>query len=218
MANDHRRTSAGVTTRRRCSPRRVAEITAPSRPSRVGVPVRLTKTRPRRADGSAEHDHNDPAAAIRRAGSATTRQSACGVQAEAWASPGPASNRREWRQLIWASSVSWPGAGWGLAGWPAGTAARSADAAVLPPENSHVPGKPCSRATIRRVSRGRWPSGWPGPGAWSAMPGPSTPRSFQACGAPPAPARSRPQPAVRGDPVPVGGSASGRRRPGGRPP
>jgi hypothetical protein len=40
--------------------------------------------------------------------------------------------------------------------------------------------KPCSRATIRTVSLGGWPSGWPGPGAWSAMPRPSTPRSFQA--------------------------------------
>src|SRR4029077_6690076 len=37
-------------------------------------------------------------------------------------------------------------------------------------------------------------------------------------GAPPAPAHSRPRPAVHGDPVPVGGSPSGTRRPGGRPP
>jgi len=34
----------------------MAEITAPSRLSRVSVPVRLTRTRLRRADGSAGHD------------------------------------------------------------------------------------------------------------------------------------------------------------------
>jgi hypothetical protein len=34
----------------------MAEITAPGRLSGVSVPVRLTRTRPRRADGSAGHD------------------------------------------------------------------------------------------------------------------------------------------------------------------
>ena len=53
-------------------------------------------------------------------------------------------------------------------------------AAVFRPENSHQSGKPCSRATIRTVSLGRWSTGNKGPGAESPMPSPSTPSPFHA--------------------------------------
>jgi hypothetical protein len=212
MASDHRRTSAGVTTRRRCSPRRVAEITAPSRPSRVSVPVRLTRTRPRRADGLAGHDHNDPAAAIRRAGNATTRQLACGVQAEAWASPGPGIESAGMAPAD-LGIVGELAGGWLdglLALLPDRLTPRSCPRRIPMYRESRVAAPPSggsAGAVGRPDGRARCVVGDAGPVDAEVLSRPA--------GAPPAPAHSRPQPAVRGDPVPVGGSPSGASATGG---